>query len=217
METRVPSFLLTAVLFSHSCAVVSSQDAQDPFSHLPDPKIVSLLKSVWGKAGRMNIAPQEGRFLHDLIIENDLKAGLEIGTSNGYSALWLGMAFRQTGGRLTTIEYNKTRGREALANFKQAGLQDRIDMRMEDATKTIPTLMGPFDFVFIDAWKEDYEDYLEMVLPKVRPGGIITAHNVSDQRSRMAGFIRAITHNPQLDTEFAPISRSGLSVSRKIK
>jgi predicted O-methyltransferase YrrM len=165
----------------------------------------------------MNIAPREGRYLHDLIIENDLKAGLEIGTSNGYSALWLGMAFRQTGGNLITIEYNQARAREAMEKFQEAGLDDRIDLRLQDALEAIPALTGPFDFVFIDGWKEDYLDYLELVLPKVRPGGYIAAHNVTDQRTGMADFIRAIASHPNLKTEFLPISRSGISVSRKIK
>jgi len=223
VEPRAASFLFAAVLLSQSCVPVLSEDIQareteqDPFSQLPDPSLISLLKAVWSKSGRMDIAPQEGRYLHDLIMENDLKAGLEIGTFNGYSALWLGLAFRQTGGRLIAIEYDAARGREARANIEQAGLLALIDLRLEDAKKVVPALTGPFDFVFIDAWKEDYQDYLEMILPKVRPGGLIVAHNVTDQRSRMSGFIRAITHNPQLKTEFVPLSRSGLSVSRKIK
>jgi predicted O-methyltransferase YrrM len=217
MGPRAASILLLMLFSGNSCALVAAQDARDPHSRLPDPTLVPLLQSVWGKPGRMNITPQEGRYLHDLIIENDLKACLEVGTSNGYSALWLAMALRQTGGRLITLENNSARGREAMANFKEAGLLDRIDLRVEDALEIIPTLPGPFDFIFIDAWKEDYQRYLEMVLPKVRPGGIIVAHNVTDGRSAMAGFIKEITHDPLLETEFVPISRSGLSVSRKIK
>jgi predicted O-methyltransferase YrrM len=127
------------------------------------------------------------------------------------------MAFRHTGGNLITIEDNQARAREAMENFREAGLVDRIDLRLEDALEAIPALAGPFDFVFIDALEEEYLDYLELVLPKVRPGGYIAAHNVTDQRSSMADFIRAITSRPNLETEFLPLTPSGISVSRKIK
>jgi predicted O-methyltransferase YrrM len=207
-------FLLLAAVCGHASVV---EQAAGPYGGLPDPRIAAVLEKLSGKPGRWNISPEDGRFLYDLILRHDLKAGLEIGASNGYSGIWLGMAFRQTGGRLITIEHDQARGREALSNFKRAGVADRVDLRLDDAFRVVPNLSGPFDFVFIDAWKTDYRKYLEMILPKVRPGGYITAHNVTDQRSDVADFIRSITNDPRLKTEIVATGRSGISVTQKLK
>ena len=94
-------------------------------------------------------------------------------------------------------------------------LTNVIDSRLTDALKEIPKLDGPFDLVFIDAWKPDYIKYLQMVLPKVRSGGVIAAHNVASHPGQMADFLQEIKTSPLLRTEFVNVGPSGLSISYK--
>jgi predicted O-methyltransferase YrrM len=196
-------------------AAVALAQTADPYAGLPDPRPVAVLKEIGGRPGRGDVSPPEGRYLHDLIIKHDLKAGLEIGTSNGCSGIWLGMAFSRTGGRLVTVDDSQIRGREARAAFERAGLADRVELLPDDPLNAIPKLMGPFDFVFIDTRESHYNQFLKMILPKLRPGGFVAAHDVNSRRSQMSDFIRSITADPRLKTEFVPLSRAGLSISRK--
>jgi predicted O-methyltransferase YrrM len=92
-------------------------------------------------------------------------------------------------------------------------LEDVIDSRVNDALKEIPRLEGKFDFVFIDAWKPDYIKYLKLILPKMKPGGVITAHNVTSQGGSMKGFLDEIHSNPLLETTIDRSSRAGISIS----
>jgi predicted O-methyltransferase YrrM len=185
----------------------------DPFEGLTNQKIVPMLKHLPYRHGGMNVPAQDGRLLYDIIKEHGYVRGLEIGTSNGYSALWLGMALKENGGRLITIEIEPQRAREAKENFQHAGLEDVIESHVNDALREIPGLEGEFDFVFIDAWKPDYLKYLKLVLPKMKPGGVITAHNVTSQGGSMRGFLEEIQNHPDLVTTIDRSSRAGVSIS----
>ena len=185
----------------------------DPFQGITDEKVLPMLKHLPYRHGGMNVPAEDGRLLYDIILDKRYKRGLEIGTSNGYSALWLGMAFKKTGGNLITLEIEPQRAREARDNFGHAGLDDIIESRINDALKEIPALVGKFDFVFIDAWKPDYMKYLELILPKMKPGGVITAHNVTSQGSSMRDFLDEIQQNPKFRTTIDRSSRAGVSIS----
>ena len=165
--------------------------------------------------GMMNVAPAEGEYLAGLVRQLDARKVLEIGTSNGYSAIWLAMALRETGGKLITLELDKARHELAQNNFRATGLGEVIDSRLADALIEIQTLQGPFDLVFIDAWKPDYIRYFKAVFPKVRAGGVIAAHNVDSHPQSMQDFLGAIKTHPGLRTEFIHKGPSGLSVSYK--
>ena len=110
--------------------------------------------------------------------------------ASGYSAIWIGLGLRETGGRLTTIEYDPVRAKEAADNIRRAGLQDVVRVIPGDAFKQIPTVAGTFDFVFLDAWKPDYKKFFDLVFPRVTPGGLFLAHNVDQQEKRDARFPR---------------------------
>jgi caffeoyl-CoA O-methyltransferase len=127
----------------------------------------------------LNVPESDGQVLHDLIVRHKFTRALEIGTSTGHSGVWIAWALAKTGGKLTTLEIDSERHRTALANFKEAGLASYIDARLGDAHEIVPTLAGPFDFVFSDADKEWYKNYFVALSPKVVPGGCFTAHNVS--------------------------------------
>jgi predicted O-methyltransferase YrrM len=163
-----------------------------------------------------NVSPDEGAFLRDLAGKVHAREGLEIGTSNGYSSIWIGMGLRQQRGHLLTLEIDEGRAKLAQANFRAAGLDSVITLKLGDALEEVPELRGPYDFVFIDAWKRDYVKYLDMVVPIVRPGGVIVAHNVSDLKEELTHFLRAVQTNPQLKTTIENPGPGGFSVSYKL-
>lgn len=178
----------------------------------------------------MNVPEPDGQALHDLVLQNKYKNALEIGTSNGYSGLWIAWALSKTGGKLITVEIDRGRHDEAVVYFREAGLDRIIDARLGDAHEIVPALPGPFDFVFCDADKEWYENYLKAVLPKMKVGGCFAAHNVFDysawgerggyRRGRgggqTGGYLEFARSLPNLDTKVLNIPGSGgLAVSYK--
>jgi caffeoyl-CoA O-methyltransferase len=122
----------------------------------------------------------DGKALHDIILQHKYKNALEIGTSTGHSTIWIAWALSKTGGKLITIEIDKFKRDQALAHFKEAGVAGYIDSRLADAHELVPKLEGSFDFVFCDADKDWYKNYLEAVEPKLSVGGCFAAHNVTE-------------------------------------
>ena len=183
------------------------------FEGLADPEIVRLLKDFPSVHEDMNVPCRDGRFLHDLIVRNGYKKGLEIGSFTGYSALWLGLGFKATGGGLVTIEYEAARGEEARKNLQRASLQAVVDARIADAFAEIPKIEGGFDFVFIDAWKPDYVKFLKLVRDRVAAGGVIVGHNVTNYAQDMQDYLAAVRNDPGLETTFHELSAEGMSVS----
>lgn len=163
----------------------------------------------------MNVNADEGQFLSGLVKRTAAKRALEIGTSNGCSGIWISLGLRETGGKLITLEIDPGRRGQALENFRAAGVGDLIDSRLTDALQELAKIEGPFDFVFIDAWKPDYVKYLELVTPKVRQGGIIAAHNTKSNSEPIQNFRRALLARPDLETEFVEPGPGGFSVSVK--
>ena len=137
-----------------------------------------------------------GRMLRLLVESIGAKRVVEVGTSTGYSGLWTLLGLRTTGGRLTTLELDPGRAARARKHFQEAGVEGFVDVVVGDAHQTVKQLQGPIDLVFLDADKEGYARYLEALLPLVRPGGLITADNIS----MAPDYVRAVTTNPQLDT-----------------
>jgi len=135
----------------------------------------------------LNVPAADGRALRDLIVEHGCTRALEIGTSTGHSGIWIAWGLAKTGGRLVTIEIDRSRHEEAVGHFKEAGLLAFIDARLADAHEMVPRLEGPFDFVFIDADKDWYVSYGKAVLPRLAPHAVLAAHNVS---ARSAGRYR---------------------------
>lgn len=178
MKRQYPVNLLIILLFLPVilfCSLALSRDlnANDAL----DEKVRSFLenKRWWAQ----NIPYADGRLLYDIIIKNNYKRALEIGTSTGHSAIWIAWALSKTGGKLITIEIDEARYREALANFKEAGLSDYIDARLANAHDLVKELKGPFDFVFSDADKDWYVNYFKDISPKLVVGGCYATHNVS--------------------------------------
>jgi caffeoyl-CoA O-methyltransferase len=183
-----------------------------------DPDAVAMARLEWmprNQTGMLNVSASEGAYLRDHVIKAKTKRALEIGTSNGYSTIWIALGVRKTGGHVTTLEISDAKVKLASENFRAAGVADLITLVHGDALKEIPKLHGPFEFVFIDAAKSDYVKYLDMVVPMVPPGGIIMAHNTRDLRYLLEDFIQKVTHHPQLDTVLVEPGPGGFSVSVK--
>jgi caffeoyl-CoA O-methyltransferase len=179
-----------------------------------EKKILDSLDEISRTQGRMmNVPVQDGRLLRLLAETINAKTVVEIGTSNGISAIWLSAALRKTGGKLITHEIDEQRAALARKNFAKAGVGDIVTVVEGDAHETISRLKGPIDMVFIDAEKDGYLDYLKKVLPLVRPGGLVTAHNIS-ARSAGTDFVKEITTNRDLETILYMQGR-GMSVSLK--
>ena len=184
-----------------------------------DRRVEAFLESRSGGWRDMNVPEADGRILHDLIVSKGYTRALEIGTSTGHSGVWIAWALSKTGGRLITIDIDEGRHREAVANFREAGLDGFIDARLADAHELVPALPGPYDFVFCDADKDWYKNYFVAVLPKLAVGGSFVAHNVSERMRRggwgAADFVAHVLSLPFMETEFVGGSWSGMSVSLK--
>jgi caffeoyl-CoA O-methyltransferase len=203
-----------------SCINIIPASAQsgneDP---LLDEKVKSFLNSRSRRWYDMNVPASDGKLLYDIIIENNYKSALEIGTSTGHSAIWIAWALSKTGGKLITIEIDEGRHKEALQNFKEAGLTDYIDARLADAHQLVKELKGPFDFVFSDADKNWYKNYFIDVDPKLKVGGCFTAHNVSDRgyRGRYSGQAVFLEYVKSLKNYETTVNNSGGGVSISYK
>jgi predicted O-methyltransferase YrrM len=186
----------------------------DAFAGLKESDVLPLLKDFPSTHEEMSVPCRDGRFLYDLILRNGSKRGLEIGAFTGYSALWMGWAFAQNGGKLVTIEVDAGPGERARENILGAGLGNVVDVRIADAFTEIPRIAGDFDFVFIDAWKPDYINFLKLIRDRVAVGGVIVAHNVTNYSRDMEDYLEAIRNDAGLETTFEELSAEGMSVSR---
>jgi predicted O-methyltransferase YrrM len=146
----------------------------------------------------LNVPMLDGRALRLLAEAVGAKNIIEIGTSTGYSGLWFCLALQRTGGHLTTFEIDHQRAETARGHFKEAGVDKLVTIVEGDAHEQVAAAKGPADIAFIDADKEGYVDYLHKVLPMVRPGGLILAHNVD----MAPDYVKAVTTNPDLETIF---------------
>jgi caffeoyl-CoA O-methyltransferase len=186
-----------------------------PPSSRPDRDARAVLESMLDPARRYNnVEPAEGAYLRDLVLQLKAKRVLELGTSTGYSSIWLALGLRQTGGRLITIEYNQQRHSEAVENFRRAGVRELIDARLADAAEEIAKVAGPLDLVFLDAVPQHNLRYYQALLPKVRTGGAIVTHNVKSHPFLMLDFLERIRTDQAVETEIVTPGWQGFSVSR---
>ncbi len=193
----------------------STAPGSDQYPPIPraesEKKILSTIDAAT-KAGALyaNVPAVDGRLLRLLTEAANAKHVVEIGTSTGLSGLWFCIALEKTGGKLTTFEYDAGRAATAKKHFKEAGV-DRLATVVEgDAHQTVTRLKEPIDIVFIDADKEGYVDYLNKLLPLVRPGGMILAHNVD----MVPDYVKTVTSSADLETVFY-MTGGGMAVTLK--
>ncbi len=180
-----------------------------------DGKVEKFLNENRTKWHDLNVPYEDGKLLYNLVIKNNYRKALEIGTSTGHSAIWIAWALSKTGGKLITIEIDEGRYKRALKNFKEAGVEDFIDARLADAHQLVKELKGPFDFVFSDADKEWYTQYFKDVDPKLVKGGCFTAHNVNNSFGGTKEFLDYARSLPNYQTTIDRSTSSGISISYK--
>ncbi len=212
----IMGFLMILLAFTGPCY---SQDAEK--ERPMDQKVKKFLDKMKNRWRDLNVPEEDGKILYEIVLQNKYKRGLEIGTSTGHSAIWIAWALSKTGGKLITIEIDEGRYKQALANFKEAGLSEYIDARLADAHDLVNELSGPFDFVFIDADKDWYTNYAKALIPKLESGGCLTAHNVEEPGRRgyqMRGieeYYEYMKSLPEFETTIHPKSQAGVAVSYK--
>jgi len=164
------------------------------------------------RRGMMNVSPEDGRLLRLLTETTGAGHIVEIGTSNGYSGIWFCLGLLNTDGKLTTHEIDADRTALARKNFRRAGVDKMVTLVEGDAHEEVNKLKKPIDILFLDADKSGYIDYLNKLLPLVRPGGLIIAHNMV-YPSPDPRYIKAITTSPDLETVFLHMHAAGIGVT----
>ncbi len=198
--------------------LLASAPRADAQSSGVNPDLVKLLHEIKAAdTDRLAVSEEDGRFLRVMVVSTRATRALEIGSARGYSAIWIGLGLRETGGHLTTIEFDPERAKLAEANVRQAGLGNVVTVIAGDAFARIPQIEGEFDFVFLDAWKRDYKRFFDLVQPRLRKGGVFLAHNVVNKQAEMRDFLEAIQTTPAFLTSIVTPGSEGMSVSLKIR
>jgi predicted O-methyltransferase YrrM len=181
-----------------------------------DRKVQQFLIAHKNSWRDMNIPRYDGKLLFKIIVDNNFQKAVEIGTSTGHSGIWIAWALSKTGGKLITYEINERRYREALENFRAAGLSEYVDARLGNARELVPRLKGEYDFVFSDADKNWYTNYFKALAPKLKVGGCYTAHNVSRKGNYYGtgDFLRYLESLPNFKTTIDE-GGGGVSISYK--
>jgi predicted O-methyltransferase YrrM len=157
------------------------------------------------------VGPDSGRLLFALVAPNAGCEVLEIGSSRGYSTIWLAGAARILGGRVVSLEEDHAKVDAWRRNITDAGLEEWVELVEGDARQTLPELEDGFDVVFLDAWKDDYELLFGLARQKLDPGGIVVADNVTTS-STVQAYAAARQADPTLVSVTVPIGH-GLEVT----
>jgi caffeoyl-CoA O-methyltransferase len=205
------SFIILIFCNFQTCAQTENNSAGTD----TDKRVKKFLDDHRNDWHNLNVPYEDGKVLYDIIVKNNYKSALEIGTSTGHSSIWIAWALSKTGGKLITIEIDRERHDQAVENIKQAGLSDYVDARLADAHDLIKQLKGPFDFVFSDADKEWYTQYFKDIDPKLSVGGCFTAHNVLNGYYGTREYIDYVESLPDYSTTISHASSSGISISYK--
>jgi predicted O-methyltransferase YrrM len=162
------------------------------------------------------IGPATAAVISTFIQESGARSILEVGTSYGYSTVWLAEAARATGGKVTTLELHARKADYARDQLEKAGLAAFVDFRVGDALETIEALPGPFDFVLLDLWKDLYVASFRLIYPKLAEGALIVADNMLyPERARPdANEYRACVRAAKDMTSVLLNVGSGIEVSR---
>jgi predicted O-methyltransferase YrrM len=188
------------VMAQNNAETAPEHERHPPIAQTADERRILNTISEAVRAGELyaNVPAADGRMLRLVAETTNAQKIIEIGTSTGISGMWFCMALEKTGGHLTTFELDRHRADLARSHFLKAGVEKLVTIVQGDAHANLRNVKGPVDIVFIDAEKSGYVDYLNQVLPLVRPGGLILAHNVN----MVPDYVKTVTANAALDTLF---------------
>jgi predicted O-methyltransferase YrrM len=160
----------------------------------------------------LQVPPTSGALLYALCAGRPGCEVLEIGGSRGYSTIWLAAAARLHGGHVTSLEANPRKLEASARNIADAGVADWVDVIPGDAFETLAGLDGPYDLVFLDAWKDDYEALFALVRSRVEAGAVVVADNVVSHEPTLAAYSAARQADPALVSVTIPLD-NGLEVT----
>lgn len=160
----------------------------------------------------LNLEPDTAQLISMLVRSSQRKQLLEIGTSNGYSTLWLAWAARSTGGHIISIDRDEQKLLQADINLQRAQLRDFVDFFHGDASEIIADFPGPFDFVFFDADRITAPKQVQLLLPKLQPDVFVLADNVLSHPDEIADYLAAIKGIPDFEHIVVPVGK-GLSIA----
>lgn len=187
----------------------------EPLASSPEERrVLEVLADVDRNQRYLSVPREDGQLLRVLVESIGAQHVVEVGTSTGYSGLWLLLGLMKTGGRLTTHEIDPQRHERARANFERAGLARQATLVLGDAHAALARLAGPVDFAFLDADKEGYLDYLAKLRPLLRPGGLIAAHNMA-WPAPDSDYLKAVSADPGLETVFVNMRAAGIGLTLK--
>lgn len=164
----------------------------------------------------LNITPEAGRLLSILVRVLGARDILELGTSNGYSTIWLAWAASATGGHVTTVDQAPHKIAMARENLARAGLDGRVTIREGRILDVLRSLAGSVDFILLDADRPSYTGYLDPLLRLLRPGGLLATDNVVSHGSEVTEFVARLRADPALETVTLPVG-SGVELTYKRK
>ncbi len=159
------------------------------------------------------IPPDTGRFLALMAASSPPGPCLEIGTSAGYSTLWLSLACRATGRHITTIEVLEEKAALAKETFRLAGVEDIVELVNTDAHQHLVTC-PEISFCFLDAEKEDYQNYYDLIVSRLVPGGLLVADNVISHADSLQQFTNRALSDDRVDAVVVPIGKGELLCRR---
>jgi caffeoyl-CoA O-methyltransferase len=218
MSNKTISVIVAVVVLAAAgCLIAQKTESESVVVRMQEKRILNVLEEMLHDqySAMLSVPPEDGRVLRLLAEATGARHVVEIGTSNGYASIWFCLALRTTGGKLTTFEIDAQRASLARENFKRAGVDKLVTVIEGNAHEKVTMLKEPIDIVFIDADKDGYLDYLNKLLPLVRPGGLILAHNTTDVGSQMQDYLEAVTTNPELETIFLHEQTTGIGVTLK--
>ena len=191
------------------------QDIIDTFDNTTQEVLKSLeltQKEFW------NISRTTAEFMYNFIVDGNIQSVIEVGTSNGYSGIWLGKALKKTGGKLTTIEFYDKRLDIAKENFQKCGVSDIITTLKGDAATILEHLPDDYrvDFAFVDANKRQYVDFFRLIHPHLVAGGYIACDNIISHAAKVQTFLDAINNHPDYENVVLPLP-AGLSLGKKLR
>ena len=212
------TIFVTSAFTSAFCLLTSNFVSAQRAPSTLSPELMKVLREIKAAdSDQLAVSEEDGRFLRVMVASSRTTRAVEIGGANGYSAIWIGLGLRETGGQLTSIEFDPARAKNAAANIRRAGLSDIVTVVAGDAFREIPKLAGDVDFVFLDAWKRDYKRFLDLMLPRMAPGALFLAHNVVNKQGEMRDFLDAIHNDARLFTSIVRPGNEGMSVSVKLR
>ena len=160
------------------------------------------------------IPREAGQFIYALVLARGAKRALEIGTSYGYSGIWIGSALAEVGGYLITIDRDPRKSAAAREYFREAGLATGIDVRTGSALEVLPAIDGPIDFVLNDADKENCLRYVELLADRLSDRAVVVTDNITTHAAELEVFLAEMRRRDDFHTVSVPIG-NGMELSVK--